>query len=281
MRRKVEIPFLSRMGYSRKRERNVVVTMKNLRRIVSAFLGAVLLLALPVTALALSLDDPCLTVRVCFPPKGLALSLTFDESVRPEPMAAEPDRRLGEGCYRFYYKGVPMSWKSGLPPGTELVAETPADGVICRLPAESLTGFESVYTLDLQSQSIWEGMPWYRTPLLLSLRIGLTLLLQLLSLYLLGYRARRSWIILSAVLLFNHLFLNIGVVAGASTVLAVYVGWVLAAAVLAELFLFVIESAVLSLLLLEGGERRAVKASALINGLFAGICAVFVFFLPM
>jgi len=270
-----------RAWHSEKRERKVIVRMKSLRRIVSALLGAVLLLALPANARALSPDDPCLTVRVCFPPGGLTLSLQFEENVRGEPLVSEPDRRLGESCYRFYYKGVPMSWKSGLPLGTELVAETPEDGVICRLPAESLTGFESIYTLDLRGQTIWEGMPWYRTPLLLSVRIGLTLLLQLLSLYLLGYRARRSWIILSAVLLFNHVFLNAGVVVGASTVHAVYVGWVLAAAVLAELFLFVIESAVFSLLLLEGGERRAVKASALVNGIFPAVCAVFVFFLPM
>lgn len=255
--------------------------MKRLRGILSVLLAALALLSLPITALAAGLDDPAFTVRIAFPPKGLSLSLQFEESVREEPLLPEADRRLGESCYHFYYKGVPMSWKSGLPQGTELVAETPGDGVICRLPVGSLTGFGSVYTLDLKGRTIREGMPWYRTPLLLSLRIGLTLLLQVFSLYLLGYRARRSWLILSAALLFNHLFLNAGVVPGASTVLTAYVGWVLVAAVLAELFLFVIESAVFSLLILEGGERRAVKASALVNGSFVLVCALFVFFLPM
>lgn len=42
----------------------------------------------------------------------------------------------------------------------------------------------------------------------------------------------------------------------------------LGAALLAELFLFVIETAVFSLLLLEYRERRAVLASALVNGIF-------------
>lgn len=251
-------------------------------KILSVLLAALaLLLILPVTACALSLDDPAFTVRVCFPPKGLSVSLQFSDDVGQEPMTAEPDRRLGEGCYRFYYKGVPMSWKSALPEGTELVAETPEDGVICRLSAESLTGFQSIYTLDLQSGTIREGAPWYRAPLLLSLRIGLTLLLQVLSLYLLGYRARRSWIVFCAALLFNHIFLNAGVVVGASTLTSNYVGWALAAAVLAEFFLFVIETAVFSLLILERRERRAVLASALVNGIFPAVCAVFVFFLPM
>lgn len=255
--------------------------MKKWSRVLCAFLAAALLALLPVTALALSPDDPAFTVRVCFPPRGLSLSLQFAEGVGQEPIVSEQDNRLGESCYRFFYKGVPISWKSALPPGTELVAETPEDGVICRLSAESLTGFESIYTLDLQEQSIVEGVPGYRAPLLIGARVAATLLLQVLAVFLLGYRTRRSWLVFSAALLFNHVFINAGVIVGASTLLASYVGWVLVAALLAELFLFVIEAAVFSLLILEHGERRAVLASAVLNGIFLGVCAVFVFFLPM
>ncbi len=255
--------------------------MKNLRRSVSAFLAALLLLLLPVTARALSPDDPAFTVRVCFPPEGLSMSLEFAESVGQEPIVSQQDNRLGESCYRFFYRGVPMSWNSGLPQGTELVVETPEDGVLCRLPAESLVGFQSIYTLDLKELAIREGYPAYRDPLLVGARVAITLLLQVLTVFWLGYRTRRSWIVFSGVLLFNHVFLNAGVVAGASTLLTTYVGWALVAAVLAELFLFVIECAVLSLLLLELRERRAVLASALLNAIYPAVCAVFVFFLPM
>lgn len=255
--------------------------MKHLRHLFSILLAAALLSLPLTTASAVSLDDPAFTVRVCFPPRGLTLSLQFEESMGQEPIPAEADNRLGESCYRFFYRGVPMSWKSGLPEGTRLVAETPKDGVICRLPAESLTGFQSIYTLDLERQAISEGYPVWRTPLLVGIRVAVTLALQVLALFLLGYRARRSWLIFAAVLLFNHIFLNAGVIVGASTLLTSYVGWALAASILAELFLFVIECAVFSLLLLERRERRAVLASALVNFTFPAVCAVFVFFLPM
>ena len=49
--------------------------------------------------------------------------------------------------------------------------------------------------LDLSAQTLTPGAPWWRQPLLVFLRVGLTLLLEGAVFLLFGYRERRSWLV--------------------------------------------------------------------------------------
>ena len=63
--------------------------------------------------------------------------------------------------------------------------------------------------LDLQSRTLTAGQPWWRQPLLVFLRVALTLLLEGIVFFLFGYRQKRSWILFFLVNGLTQLFVNL------------------------------------------------------------------------
>ena len=55
--------------------------------------------------------------------------------------------------------------------------------------------YNNLCVLDLQSRTLTAGQPWWRQPLLVFLRVALTLLLEGIVFFLFGYRQKRSWIL--------------------------------------------------------------------------------------
>ena len=163
----------------------------------------VLVLTLPVTALANAAEPPRLSVIVLNPPKDLELSLVFTLKDEEEPVRAEARQLAWEGYYLFRPASFPGFWDWDSSPedmAVALVAKTGGETISVPLDNGTLTRdtgsyYNNLCVLDLSSGTLTLGAPWWRQPALVALRLALTLLLEGLVFLLFGYRQRRSWIV--------------------------------------------------------------------------------------
>lgn len=158
---------------------------------------------LPLPASANSAEPPRLSVIVMNPPEDLELSLVFTKPGAEEPVEAEASRLAWEGYYLFRPASFPSFWEWDNSPEdmtVTLVAKTCGEVISIPLDSSTLaqdTGsyYNNLCVLDLAAQTLTPGAPWWRQPLLVFLRVGLTLLLEGLVFLLLGYRQKRSWVV--------------------------------------------------------------------------------------
>lgn len=167
------------------------------------FLSLLFCLLLPLPASANAAEPPRLSVMVLNPPEGLRLSLVFTSQDQEESVEANGTRLAWEGYYLFRPASFPSFWDwEDSPQDMTIVlkAETAEESFSIPVDNETLTtGTGSYYNnlcvLDLSAQTLTPGAPWWRQPVLILLRVGLTLLLEGLIFLLFGYRQRRSWVV--------------------------------------------------------------------------------------
>lgn len=173
------------------------------KRVLSVVLALLFCLALPVTALANAAEPPRLSVLVLNPPEDLQLSLVFTLEDEAEPVKAEGTRLAWEGYYLFRPASFPDLWDGGTSPeglAISLRAETNGEAFSIPVDKQALiqgtgTYYNNLCVLDLSAQTLTPGAPWWRQPLLVFLRVGLTLLLEGAVFLLFGYRERPSWLV--------------------------------------------------------------------------------------
>ena len=151
-------------------------------------------LGLPVTASANGLEPPYLTILVTHPPKDLELTLVLEDDASQEPFVLQPEPMLWESYYRFY----PHIWSPWAPEGTPLqtatlFVKTGGESFSLAVEPKGFTYSNNLVTLDVAGRQLLYGQPWWRIPLLVFLRVALTLLLEGALFWLFGYRLRRSW----------------------------------------------------------------------------------------
>lgn len=146
--------------------------------------------ALPVTARANSAEPPGLTVIVVNAPEDLELSLRFPGDATAEETVLKLERRAWETCYRFFYSQSRTTQK--LAQGV-LVARSSQGSFTCPLPDYAYSSYNNLTTLDLETQQLSPGQSSFRLPLLVGLRVSLTLLIEGAVFFLFGYRQKRSW----------------------------------------------------------------------------------------
>lgn len=233
------------------------------KKSLSLLLALSLLLCLlcPQAALANSGEPPCFTVLVLNAPEDLSVSLVLgDETV--EPVLLKQDTQAWESYYRFYY-GM-SGWEredeeEGLTDAALLV-ETGETEYTCALPAAAFDYYNNLLTLDVEEQTLAQGQPVWRQPLLVGLRIVLTLVLEGLVFFLFGYRSRRSWAIFLAVNLVTQILLNMAIVSAALSG-----GYWLFLYGFGELLIFAAEIAAFTLTLKEQGRGRAAACALSAN----------------
>ena len=173
------------------------------KKAFALFAALVLILTLPVTALANAAEPPRLSVVVLNPPKDLELSLVFTLGDEMEPVEAEAQQLAWEGYYLFRPASFPDFWDWDRSPEDmtlTLVAKTGGESFSVPLDNGTLTQntgsyYNNLCVLDLSTGMLTPGTSWWRQPALVALRLGLTLLLEGLVFLLFGYRQRRSWIV--------------------------------------------------------------------------------------
>lgn len=181
--------------------------MKKERRIWM-LLAVFLLLAavLPQPVSANSGSPPNLTVIVTGAPEDIAVTLETGEESQGAPYVKE-SVRLWERCYRIYL----TEWGYD-PAGSILVVKTGGTEYRYTVPEGAGDGYEDLLMLDFAAGTLTLGQPAWRKPLLVSLRVALTLLLEGLVFFLIGYRKPVSWVIFVIVNLLTQAWLNVNIV---------------------------------------------------------------------
>ena len=231
-------------------------------------LALALCLLVPLPASANGVEPPYLTILVENPPADLQLTLTVVDETSQEEHVLSHDTRLWERYFRFY-SHIWSPWApEGSPQATAtLLVET--GGESFSLPVEP-RGFHytnNLVTLDLANRRLLYGEPRWRQPLLVCLRVFLTLLLEGLLFYRFGYRRKSSW----AVFLVTNLLTQLGVNVAVQALFPVAIDFynLLVSGIFfytpLEIAVLLVEMAAFALLLREHRRRRAVGYAAAAN----------------
>lgn len=224
-------------------------------------------LLLPLPASANSAEPPCLTIVVQRPPEDLSLTVEFDNGLSLKPVELFRESKSWEGYYRLYYHG--SDFRDNGPEslnGAQLVVNTGEETFSLPIDPTGFSRYNNLMSLDLSSRTLTAGQPWWRQPLLVFLRVILTLLLEGLVFFLFGYRQKRSWVVFLLVNLVTQLGVNLVILllAPAATLsLTIWMGFFLYTPM--EILVLLIEMMAFSLLLKEHRKRRALGYAALAN----------------
>lgn len=252
------------------------------KRVLCIIAAVVFCLAVPVPALANSAGLPYLTILVENPPAGLELSLTVESGGTQKTYPIEGERILWEGCYRFYnHLWSPWAAEGAAQPTAVLQVDTGEKSFSLPVEPQGFSFEGNVVTLDLRNQRLLYDQPWWRTPLLISLRMALTLALEGAVFWLFGYRQRRSWAVFLLVNLFTQGAVNLALHLLIPTGTDYFVVLGLFFYTPMELLVLVVEIAAFRLLLRERTKGRAVGCAAVANLLSWGLGGLLLACLPI
>jgi len=172
--------------------------MNRYSRILTVFAIVLLLSILFATAAyANSAEPPSFTVTVFNPPEDLSLSLRFADEEKAEAIVLNKEQKAWESYYRFFYHMSPLG-RDNLD-GAMLIIQSNEKNFQCFLPAATFNTYNNLLTLDLETESLTIGQPPLRVPLLVSMRIILTLVIEGVVFFLFGYRKKASWLAFLAI----------------------------------------------------------------------------------
>ena len=157
------------------------------KRLAALLLIVFTLLSLQSAALANAAEPPSFIIIVSNPPDGLELSIPSG-APGAEPYVLQKTVKGWESHYRYFYGGDP---DSGSRKDELTVKYGDTQFTIPFAPAKGRYGV--LYTLDVAGRTIAEGEKPLRTPLLIAMRVLLTLAIEGLVFYLFGYREKKSW----------------------------------------------------------------------------------------
>lgn len=243
-------------------------------RILAMGLLALLLLpGLTAAAQANAAEPPGLTVLVSNPPASLSMSLRLAGSPAGASVTLREERVAWEAYYRFYYHAFPRDADSL--EGAVLQVQSSEGDFSCPLPDTAFATYNNLVTLDLRTRTLSTGQPAWRTPLLVVLRVTLTLLLEGLVFLLFGYRTRRSWLVFAAVNLLTQGGLNALITGPGSSAYFVF-GYGFG-----ELVVMAVETAAFACLLREHGRGRAALCAVAANAVSLLAGGLLLHFLPI
>ena len=166
--------------------------MKNFNHyIVFIVLITLLIVLFPVDTFANSAEPPGLTVIVSNPPADLSLFIRFSDAQEAAPVLLSKERKGWEAYFRFFYHMSPLKNKNL--EGAVLIVQSSEKSFECLLPASTFDMYNNLLTLDFQQDSIKIGQFPLRVPLLVSMRVILTLIIEGSVFFLFGYRKKASW----------------------------------------------------------------------------------------
>lgn len=180
--------------------------MKNRNRFWAVLLLLMLLVTvLPQSVSANSTAPPNLTIIVTGAPEDLRVTLEI-ENGEQEVRLVKETVRLWERCYRIYLN----EWDYD-PVGSTLVVRAGGAEYRYAVPKGAGDDYEDLLMLDFAAGTLTLGQPAWRKPLLVSLRVALTLVLEGLVFFCIGYRKPVSWVIFLIVNLLTQAWLNMNI----------------------------------------------------------------------
>ncbi len=183
-------------------------------------------------ALANSAEPPALIILVTDAPAELRLSLHHPLNGAMAPIPLKKETKVWESYFTFYY-GM-LDGNRDVFSDLVLMVEGAGDTYAVTLPESVHNHYNNLLTLDLQTHELAAGQSPWRGPLLVLLRVTLTLIIEGLIFWLFGYRQKPSWMIFLITNLITQTGLNLMI---SGPLLSPY--WVLGLAVLELVVLFV------------------------------------------
>lgn len=224
-----------------------------MKRIVPALL-VVLLLACPAAALANAAAPPSVLIVVPHAPRELSLSFYLGS----EAFHLQESTRGWERYYALYHMGMPF--ESDL----TVRADTAAESREYMIPLTTLQHYNNTFTLLYANgrlpEALSQGQPPGRDALLVGLRLALTLLLEGLLLFALGYRQKRTWVVFLCMNLLTQGLLNLWLLG-----ISPFSGYAMITLYIGEFFVFLAEGIAFPKLVKEKTAGRRVAFTLLAN----------------
>lgn len=226
--------------------------MNKIRRSLLLFIMFCILVIsiLPVTALANSAEPPSLIILVNNPPEDLSIVLISNEN-QPE---ATFRRVAWEGYYVFYSRHMHSNGEY------TFKVTTNGESFECTLGGV-LKYYNNVATLDLPSHQLKMGKYPFRSVLLVSIRLLLTLLIEGIIFWLFKFREKRSWLIFLVVNLITQGSLNIWLNSGSYLMQS----YLILNLIAGEIYVFAAEMIVFPVLIKEHGKGRILTYAFISN----------------
>lgn len=215
-----------------------------------------------------SAEPPGITIIVKNPPEDLELYIKLNSNTETKEIKLEKYKKSWETYYRFYYYGLGV--------GTEIQfensiisAKSSEKNFECKIPPETYTRYNNFLTLDFNNETLSFGTSLLRTPILILMRLFLTLIIEGIIFLAFGYRQKFSWIVFLIINIITQGGLNI-LISGPGVGSYWLIGYVLG-----ESLILIIEITVFLILLKEHSKLRALFytifanfASLIIGGAF-------------
>jgi len=196
---------------------------------------------LPTTASANSAEPPSLVILVNNPPDDLSIVLVSNEN-----QAEAIVRRVAwEGYYVYYSRDMQSSDEY------TFKITTKGESFECTLGAP-LKQYNNVFTLDVSNRELTPGKYPFRSVLLVSIRLLLTLLLEGIIFWLFRFRQKRSWLIFLAINLVTQGALNILLNSGGSLMPS----YLIIGLIIGEFFVFAAEMIAFPVFIKEHKKSR-------------------------
>lgn len=205
---------------------------------------------LPAAVSANSAEPPSLVILINNPPEDLSIVMESEDGTTE----AAAQRVAWEGYYVFYSRDMQSDdgYRFKISTGGESFAYT-LDTPLQR--------YNNVYTLDLDGRELTPGTYPFRTALLVSIRLLLTLLLEGIVFWVFGFRQKRSWLVFLFVNLITQGALNISLSSGGSLM----PGYLILGLLFGEILVFLAEMISFPLFLREHKTFRIVACIFLAN----------------
>lgn len=230
----------------------------NIKRLALILLAVAITLAFPLTASANSAEPPSMIVMVINAPEDLSLELQTPDLEEGERIYIQKSQKMWEQYFRIYYHGTKENMENA-----RLLVSSSEKSFSCQLPPMSeynVYSYNTLLYLDFDAETLTIGQPAYREPLLIALRISLTLIFEGLVFFLLGFRKKSSWIIFLLINLLTQGWLNISI---AST--TIYSNYIIIGFFLYEIVIFIAEAIALTAFVREHKWYRRLGFSLLAN----------------
>ena len=160
----------------------------------------ILLLAVP--ASANSAEPPGMTIIVEGAPADMSLTLELPEEGDREVYVQKAQKKWETYFYLYY------PFDSDTLDGALIRVESGEKSFSCPLPESAYIRYNTLFTLNFETQTMTSGQRWWRQPALTAVRITLTLLVEGLIFFVFGFRSKRSWIVFLIVNIVTQGWLN-------------------------------------------------------------------------
>lgn len=241
---------------------------------IIVILAALFMLLSSSFAFANSAEPPGFLIMVSNPPEDLQLFVSFPNGEEAHSVKLEKESKGWEAYFRFFYHNYDIMLSKEID-GAVITISSGGETCDIPLPEQAYNTYNNLFMLELDSKALSVGQSPFRVPLLVALRVLLTLIIEGAVFYLFGYRQKKSWLIFFITNLITQGFLN-ALITGPEVG-----GYWMIALLFIEFVILIVEMIVFARLATEKKKRRGVLYAITANLLSLLLGGWFIATLPV